>query len=82
MRLLMITATALALGSAAMTGTAQAAVTGPAGTMQQSSQSLDLTQQARRICRPVLRCGKFPQGCWWTQSCYITLDYPPEHGRR
>jgi hypothetical protein len=78
----MITAATLAISAVALSETAQAGVAGPARVMHRSSQALDMTEQARRICRPVFRCGKFPRGCWWEQSCYVTRDYPPEHGRR
>jgi hypothetical protein len=82
-RLSMITTVAaLALGTIAVTGTAQAAVVGPSGAMQGSAQSFGLVQQARRICQPVLRCGKFPTGCHWHRQCSVTADYPPEHNRR
>ena len=82
-RLSMITALAgLTLGTIAITETAQAAVVGPSDAMQGSAQTLGLVQQARRICGPVLRCGKFPTGCRWQRQCSVTADYPPEHNRR
>ena len=82
-RLSMITAlAALTLGTIAITETAQAAVVGPSDAMQGSAQTLGLVQQARRICGPVLRCGKFPTGCRWQRQCSVTADYPPEHNRR
>lgn len=78
-RILVITAVAtLAIGGA--TVTAQAGVVGPTSTMQSSAQTLDLTQKARRICKQVFRCPRFLQ-CHWEKQCYITADYPPEHGR-
>ena len=77
-RLLILTA-ALAIGSAAITETAQATVA-PAGATQRAAQSLDLTHQARRICKQVFRCGEMKRGCWWEQQCTLTPDYPPENG--
>ena len=82
-RLSTITAlAALTLGAITITEAAQAAVVGPSGAMQGSAQTLGLVQQARRICGPVLRCGKFPTGCHWQRQCSVTADYPPEHNRR
>lgn len=80
-RFLMITATAaLLMSGVALSDTARAAVAGPAPAMQSAAQSLDLTQQARRICQRKLRCPRLFQ-CHWEQSCSITRDYPPEHRR-
>ena len=81
-RLLMTAAiAALVIGSAAITSTAQAAVAGPTSGIQGAAQSLSLTDQVRRICQRKLRCAGFMR-CRWEQSCYVTKDYPPEHGRR
>ena len=80
MRLLVTMAlAALVIGSAAITS-AQAA---PAvsTTIQSAAQSLDFTEQARRICHKRLRCSGFLR-CRWEDSCYVTKDYPPEHRRR
>jgi hypothetical protein len=75
-------AAAVVIGSAAMMDAAQAGVAGPAASMQSTAQSLSITEQVRRVCRTVFRCGKFPRGCWWDKQCTVTGDYPPEHGRR
>jgi len=78
-KVLMITTVAmLAIGGATA---ARAGVVGPVPAVQATAQSLDLVQQARRICRRVLRCPKFLQ-CHMQEECYITSDYPPEHNRR
>jgi hypothetical protein len=80
-RLLITTAiAALAIAGTAIGDTAQAAVVGPASAAQTAAQSLDFTQQVRRICRTRLVCERFP--CRFVQQCYVTKDYPPEHGRR
>ena len=79
-RIFVITAAAtLAIGSAAMT--AQAGVVGPAPAMQSTAQSISPVEKTRRICRQVMRCPRFLQ-CHWERQCYITADYPPEHGQR
>jgi hypothetical protein len=62
-------------------GAAQAAVVGPHSTVQSAAQSLDATEQVRRICQRKLRCTSFMR-CHWDTTCYVTKDYPPEHGRR
>jgi hypothetical protein len=69
------------IAGAATSGPAQAAVAGPTSGIQGAAQSLNLTDQVRRICQRKLRCARFMQ-CRWEQSCYVTKDYPPEHGRR
>lgn len=81
-RRFIITAVAtLAIGGTAMIATAQAGMVGPATAVQSTAQSLNLIEKTRRICRQVLRCPRFLQ-CRWEQQCYITADYPPEHGQR
>jgi hypothetical protein len=59
---------------------AQAAVVGPYDGTQRAARSLDLTNQVRRICHTKLVCTRFP--CRFVQQCYVTKDYPPEHGNR
>ena len=66
---------ALTIGSAT-----QAAVVGPHSGAQRAAETLDLTQSIRRICRTQLKCDRFP--CRFQQVCYVTKDYPPEHGNR
>ena len=78
-RLLILT-TGLVLGLAVET--AQATVVAPAGATQRAARSLNFTEQARRICQKVFRCGEIKQGCWWEERCTITPDYPPEHGEQ
>jgi hypothetical protein len=78
-KLLLATAAALVIG-AAITATAQAGVAGPTSTMQNASQSIDMIDKVRRICRTRLSCERFP--CRLVQQCYVTADYPPEHGQR
>ena len=81
-QLLVTTAVAaFVIASATIGGTAQAAVAGPTGAIQGAAQSLSLTDQVRRICQRKFRCAGFLR-CRWEQSCYVTKDYPPEHGRR
>ena len=80
---LMITAIAtLAIGSAAMTETAQAFVVAPAGAVQRSVQSLNMTQQIRRVCQMERVCPRGPTSCHWENVCRVTGDYPPENGDR
>jgi hypothetical protein len=76
---LLVTAAAFLIG-ATFAGSAHAAVTGPVSAMQSASQSIGITEQTRRICESRLRC-KSPFNCKREQVCYITRDYPPEHGR-
>ena len=79
----MITAIAtLAISSATMTGTAQAFVAGPAGAVQRSAQSLDMTQRVRRVCSLERRCTSNWTSCHWERVCRVTADYPPENGNR
>ena len=73
---------ALAISSATMTGTAQAFVVGPAGAVQRSAQSLDMTQQVRRVCSLERRCTSSWTSCHWERVCRVTADYPPETGSR
>jgi hypothetical protein len=70
---------ALLLGSLAVDA-AQGAVSGPSSVTSQAVQSLDVTHHVRRVCRTRLACERFP--CRFVQQCYVTKDYPPEHGRR
>ena len=80
-RILALAATAtLMIGVAAISTTANAAVTGAAHGLRQASEAVDLKQDARRICRSRLRCPKLFQ-CHWERNCTITPDYPPEHRR-
>jgi hypothetical protein len=79
-RFAMIAAVA-SLAIASAVGTSQASVVGPSSAVQSSAQSLDQTEKARRVCRQQLKCPRFLQ-CHWEKQCYVTKDYPPEHGRR
>lgn len=81
-RLLMIAAATLALSNVALTETAQAFVTGSATTLQRSSQSLNMTQQVRRVCSFERVCGQSLTSCHWERVCRVTADYPPENGDR
>jgi len=78
-RLLITTAVAVFVAATAIG--AQAAVVGPASSAKSAAQALDVTEQARRICQRKLRCVSF-LNCRWEQTCFVTKDYPPEHGRR
>jgi hypothetical protein len=80
-RLIITAVAALTLSGVAMISPASAGMVGPHTAVQSSAQSLNLVEKTRRICRQVMRCPKFLQ-CRWEKQCYITADYPPEHGRR
>lgn len=80
-RLILTAVAAIAIGGIAMTSSAQAGVVGPAPAVQSTAQTLNVIEKTRRICRQVMRCQRFMQ-CRWEKQCYITSDYPPEHGRR
>ena len=79
-RLFISTTTAAAIMGLALTGSAQATVAAPGAATQRAAQSLNFTEQVRRVCRTRLTCERFP--CRFVQQCYVTKDYPPEHGRR
>jgi hypothetical protein len=80
-RLFISTAIAAAIvGSVAFAGSAQATVAAPGAATERAAQSLNFTEQVRRVCRTRLTCERFP--CRFVQQCYVTKDYPPEHGRR
>jgi hypothetical protein len=77
---ILVTAAIAALVIGGAIGTAKAAVVGPHSSAQRAAQSLDMTDQVRRICHTKLVCTRFP--CRFVEQCYVTKDYPPEHGRR
>jgi len=80
-RLIIAAVATLAIGGVVMIESAQAGIVGPAPAVQSTAQSLNLIEKTRRICRQVMRCPRFLQ-CRWEKQCYITADYPPEHGGR
>jgi hypothetical protein len=77
MRIFVIAAlAALMLNAATLGETAQAAVAGPSGAMQDAGRSLDSMEQIRRVCRTKLKCVRFLQ-CRFEKTCSLTRDYPP-----
>lgn len=82
-RHLMIAAIAtLVISNATVIETAQAFVVAPAGTVQRSAQSLNMTQPIRRVCQMQYVCPRGPTSCHLENVCRVTADYPPENRDR
>lgn len=69
-----------ALIAAAVPTAAHAAVSGPSNALPRAAQTLDPTEEVRRVCTRQLRC-RGPFKCRWERVCRITRDYPPNRRR-
>jgi hypothetical protein len=79
-QLLSMAALAILVAAAAMPNAAHGAVAGPSGAIPNAAQTLDATEQVRRVCSRQLRCQRMFQ-CRWERVCRFTPDYPPRRRR-